>query len=562
LALVLALTAALGCPKPKPKESEAKSPGVLVAEDSEVAKVVGSPDGKWLGFLGQVERSHELGVPEGVLIGVLEVVPSDGSKSTHQLLGGVTNLDGAFAFSPDSKRIAGLKGYRFATHTGVLEVANLDGSDPVHLADDCSSFAFSPDSKHLAWVAAGGAFLGDASGVGAHKITDGAATFDFSRDAQKLLVRRTATAGGELLLIDLNAPPAAAPRQLAKAVGDYVFAPDGADVAYTTHSAEAHGGWTLMMVSTKAGEPRQVGDEVSRFVFSPDGKWLGYISGITPSKPFGDLFAAPTSGAPGVRVGERVEDFRFSPDSRAVALLEKYDGNAHSGTLALQRLPLDAPAEVLFRPVMHFEWSPNGGHLAYTSITLRPAFSIDLQLLAVNELKAGDKLPDGGVGWAVGSRRVQSGVYNYEFLSEETLLYRTECVMEGRACDLYEVPTDKPAMPARITGGVWRFQLSHDGQRMLVTYPRVDSETVSDLGVINLKGYGGPIGIDKKVEPGASFLDPEGKHVAYGVIDKKRRGVYVAEVPLPQPGQLPPQNLLDVPGMKATYGTGTTGTVH
>jgi hypothetical protein len=128
--------------------------------------------------------------------------------------------------------------------------------------------------------------------------------------------------------------------------------------------------------------------------------------------------------------------------------------------------------------------------------------------------------------------------------------------MEGRACDLYTVPTDHPATAGRITGGVWRFAISRDGSRMLVTYPRTDSETVANLGAVNLSGYGGVTGLDERVEPGAVFLDAQGKRAAYGVIDRKRRGVYVADVPLPAPGHLPPS--LEPPGFKAVYG----GTAH
>ena len=86
---------------------------------------------------------------------------------------------------------------------------------------------------------------------------------------------------------------------------------------------------------------------------------------------------------------------------------------------------------------------------------------------------------------------------------------------------------------------------------MLVTYPRVDSESIADLGAINLKGYGGVVGLDKKVEPGAAFLDAAGTRVTYGVIDKTRKGVYVADVPLPDPNAPPPPS--DAPGVRAVY---------
>lgn len=548
LALVVAATLA-ACSKSKGGGGSAsKGVGIRVADDGEVTRVTASPDGKWLAFLGQVERPKELGVPQGVLLGLLEVASSSPGPVPRPLLGGVTNMPGNFAFSPDSKVLAALKGFRFATHTGTLEAARVEGGEPVHLADDCANFVFSPDSQHLAWVAGGGAFIGEVDGSHARRLTDGAATLDFARDSKNLLVRRTGTAGGELLLADVAT---GAVRTLAKDVGDYVFSPNGADVAYTTHSEELRGGWTLQLLSLKGGAPRTLGEGVVHFVFAPDGAWIAYVSGVSPSHPLGDLYVALGTGAAGVKVGERVENFTFAPDSHALAMLEHFDSNSHAGILTLQKLPPDQRPLPLYRPVMHFEWSPGGNYLAFTAITLKPAPSVDLQLISLASAKPGDPQADGGLGWATGARKVQSGVYNYEFLSEQTLLYRTDCVMEGRACDLFEVPTDKPALPARITGGVWRFQVSKDGTRMLVTYPRVDSETVADLGAINLKGYGGVVGLDKKVEPGASFLDAAGTRVGYGVIEKGRNGVYVAEVPLPDPAAPPPAS--DAPGVRAVY---------
>lgn len=547
--LVVALT---GCP-PQKKGGDAGKPtlGVRVAEDGEVAKVTGSPDGKWVGFLGQLERPRDLGVPEGLFLGLLEVVPADHSKPAHPLLGGVTNLQGGFAFSPDSQVLAALKGYRFPTHTGTLEVVKLDGTDPVHLADDCSSFLFSPDGKHLAYVAASGAFVANVDGQHPRKLAESAATLEFSRDSQRLLVRRTATAGGELLLVDVNTD--APPREMAKAVGDYGFSPNGGEVAYMARG-ESKDGWSLFVAPLPSGAVRKLSEDAARFVFAPDGQWVAFISGITPSHRLGDLMVSPSSGsAPPVKVGDRVQDFQFSPSSKAVALLEKWNDNGNSGTLSLEKLPPAAPPMAIKRPVMHFEWSPEGNFLAFTAITVKPSYSVDLELLPLDQLKPGEPLPDGGAVNAMGAHNVANGTYSFEFLSEQKLLYKTDCVMQGRACDLYVVPTDKVTLPARITGGVWRFQVSKDGTRMLVTYPRVDSETVANLGAINLLGYGGVVGLDQKVEPGAAFLDPQGKRATYGVIDKVRKGVYVVDVPLPDPSLPVPD--LSAPGMKRTYAT-------
>lgn len=550
VAMCLVLLAACKPSGPGGSAKALKSYGARVAEDGEVARVTPSPDGSYLAFLGQVERPKDLGVPEGILVGILELVPSDGSGPAHQLLGGVTNMEGAFGFSPDGKVLAALKSFRFATHSGTFEVVKVGGKDAVQLGDDCSGFAFAPDSKHLAWVCASGAFLGDGEGANPRKLTDSAATVDFSRDGSKLLVRKLAQAGGDLVLFDVAGK--GGERTLAKAVGDYGFSPDGADVAFTTHSADPRGGWDLKLASTASGTPRALGEGVSSFRFSPDGKWIGYIAGVTPRKAFGDLYVAPAhAGGDAVKAGDRVEEFSFSPASDAVAFLQDYDANARSGTLALKKLGSDEKAMVLHKPCKGFGWSPHGKYLAYSALVLKPAVSLDLDIVELASLKPGASQPDGGVAWATGSRKVATGSYGYEFLGDDKIIYRSDCIMEGRACDLYLVPTDRPATPARLTGGVWRFSISKDGTRMLLTYPRVDSETVADLGAMNLSGYGGVMGLDHSVELGAAFLDPKGERASYGVIDKRRRGVYVAKVPLPPPGELPPS--LEPPGFKATY---------
>ena len=559
LAAIAALLVLVGCKKHGPGSSEEDKShryGVRVANDGEVAKVTPAPDGKWLAFLGQVARPKELGVPEGIFLGVLELVPSDNSAPARQLLGGVTNLPGAFGFSSDGAVLAAIKSFRFATHTGTLETVRVSReSEPVALADDCSSFLFAPDGKHLAWVCETGAFLGNADGSSPRKLTENAATVEFSRDSKRLLVRKVAAAGGELLLFDVAGDGV---RTLAKKVGDYAFSPEGTEVAFTVHSADPRGGWDLKVASAKTDAVSALAEGVSSFHFSPDGKWVGYIAGVTPSKAFGDLFVASSKGGKSVKVGERVEEFDFSPSSGAVAFLAKYDANARSGTVALQKLPPAQPAELLHRPSNGFEWSPKGEYLAYSALVLRPAVSLDLELLPLQDLKPAKPLPDGGADYATGSRQVAAGVFGYQFVNEEKLLYRSDCIMEGRACDLYEVPTGHAAAGARLTGGVWRFSISKDGERMLLTYPRVDSETVADLGAMNLSGYGGVIGLDHSVELGASFLDDHGERAAYGIIDKRRRGVYVATIPLPKAGELPPN--MAVPGFKATYSsTGALG---
>ena len=117
-------------------------------------------------------------------------------------------------------------------------------------------------------------------------------------------------------------------------------------------------------------------------------------------------------------------------------------------------------------------------------------------------------------------------LYEYQF-SGETLYFRSDCLREGRACDLNSISAkagkdDKPKKDVEATFG---FRFSPDGKRALLAFAHLTDQTF-DLALRNLE-TGEQKTIDQYVEwPG--ILLPDGS-VAYLVHEKNRPGVYVAK---------------------------------
>src|SRR5260370_33104338 len=84
--------------------------------------------------------------------------------------------------------------------------------------------------------------------------------------------------------------------------------------------------------------------------------------------------------------------------------------------------------------------------------------------------------------------KVNSGVFGYGVSPHNRDLFlRTNCIRDGRACDLYQLDLDQlKEPPKKILEGIYTFKASDDGQRLLVTYARVDLDAF-DVAVYNLR---------------------------------------------------------------------------
>src|SRR5205814_1317953 len=112
------------------------------------------------------------------------------------------------------------------------------------------------------------------------------------------------------------------------------------------------------------------------------------------------------------------------------------------------------------------------------------------------------------------------------------LYYRSGCGRNGEACDLFRLPAAGLApggKPERLAEGVKSFEfVDRSGQRLLLGWSR------RELVALDLATFeaGKLTAVDNAALPGSAvFLGQERKRLAYVVIDRKRAGVYVANLP-------------------------------
>ena len=348
-----------------------------------------------------------------------------------------------------------------------------------------------------------------------------ASTFEFSPDGSKLLFRRKLAQDGSLLLVDVPAPGAPVPeaKALAKAVADYDWSPSGDRVAFTARTRD---GAVELFVAPVGGEAKKLGTGVPSFAFSADGAHLGFVAGVSPEKQFGDAMLLAAGAAEPVKLGEKVSEWAFAPDSQRVAWIEKYQPTGRVGTLAYAAVAAEPKPKRLGDEVMSFRWSRTGGFLAFQQRTLRPVFSVDLFVEKV-----------GGEGPV----KVAAGVFGYDFgKNDESVIFRSSCVREGRECLLHTVPTSNlAAPPKKLAGGVFTFEFDQDLENLMLTYARMDAEAL-DVSVMPADGSRPAVTLDQFVAPGTEWVGND--RIAYAVLAYKRQGVFVADLstlPAPPP---------------------------
>jgi Tol biopolymer transport system component len=513
LAAALAAAALLsgGCHKPPPKP---KGTGRSLAATAARRATV-SPDSRAVAFVSEVAPPPEREAPDGVFQGVLVTMPLAGG-APRQLGGGVTTLEDGYRFSPDGKWIAYLQGFRFRDQSGNLNLAAMPLGDPRPIAESARYYKFSPDGRFLGFVAQGEMRLLDLSGTSSRKVTSDASTFEFSEDSKWLLVRRPSAAGGSLLLAEVEPP--SVPKKLADNVGEYEFSPDATLMAFTSRVGGPADPYSLFVGSVQ-GTPRKVADNVSTFLFSPDNKYLAFIGGMGMKKALGNLVVAPAAGGPPIQIGENVVEYRWAPSSQAIGLRESHEDKSGRTweSFRVATMPSGTTRHTE-NGVPNFVWSSDGAFVAFLKRVTKPSYSVDLYLLDV----AGE----------AGPRVVEAGVFGYQFApGDHQIWYRTHCVRNGRECDLMSASvSDAAVLPVRLVQSIWNFKPSADGERLLVTYPRLDTEEAADLGWMDLKAKQPSRGIDIYTLPGAVFVGETASQVVYLVSERKREGVYIADL--------------------------------
>jgi hypothetical protein len=470
-----------------------------------------SPDGQFVSFLLEAKKPRLDGIPPQMLLGELHVAPIP-SGADRKVGDGVTNVPGGQLFSKDSRYLFFLTGYNPANQSGVLHGLSLTEptAEPVKLGEQVTYMLPSPDGKLLAFVDNGVLKLGPLPAGPFKDVGGEVATAQFTPDGKTLFFKRRLVAAGGLAAVSVEKPEA--PRKLGDYVGDYEVASDGAHVAWQARSEAERGMYDLYLADVADLKPRKVATGTKTFSFSKDGKWLGRTENGKP-EVLGDLYLGPSDGSPGRKVGERVEEFSFSPDSQALGFLERYDPTARAGLMAVVKLPDGATQRVGDR-VPNFTWGSDGRFVAFLSRFLKPVYSVDLMLYALGSEKA---------------EKVQPGVFGYGFTQGNSeVIFRTNCIREGRACDFKAVDLTQQTRPEPATWiqGMYSYKLASDGKRILLSYARMDSDTY-DVGVYDMKSKARKT-LDQRVQIPAYFAGPGDSYAVYLMTQGQKPGVYVA----------------------------------
>lgn len=524
LAVVAAALSVLlaGCNKPPPKPKGIGKQVVPVA-----ARNLTLAPGNTLVFVGEIAPSPEKDVPEGVYQGILTTIPLAGGVP-RQLGGGVSTLEDGYRVSPDGKHVAYLQGFRFREQAGSLNVAPLPAGDARTVAPDAKYYKFSPDGRWLGYVAGGEMRLLDLQGAGAgadRLVATSAATFEFSRDSKHLLVRRPVAAGGDLLLAGVEG--ASEPAKLGELVGDYAFSADSTRLAFMARKGGPSKPYVLLL-GPVGGPYESVGQGVSAFTFSGDSQWVAFTDGMGEKLGTLNLQLVPAGGGPAKQVGENVVEYRWSPNSQAVALRENNEDKGKRWTaIKVAKVPGVVVHTSTWVPHKDMDkipmvWSGDGAHLAFVHLVPKPEPMVHLYQVAQT---GGD------------ARVVADWVFGFQYSPDSReLWYRANCTRAGRECELVASNASDPAAPPRkLALGIATFKPNAKGDRLLLTYARSDTkvtgpEAPADLGWIDLNSKAPSKGVDQYVMPGAAWADEAGSQAVYIVGERKREGVYVADV--------------------------------
>jgi len=254
---------------------------------------------------------------------------------------------------------------------------------------------------------------------------------------------------------------------------------------------------------------------VRSFLFSPRGDAIAYLADAAPGRQ-GDLWVAPLGPGAPRRLAERVGEPRWSGDGSRLAWLADYDPRSRTGTLEV-----GTPAGESFpvtKNVSDFDLTPDGAAVAYLVHETAGGYSVDLGLA-----RPGVAPPE----------KLARGVFGFSFSPDGRWLYwRTRCVREAEACDLARLavlPAPSAAKPEAVAEGVksYEFAPGRPG-RLLLGWSRKDRVAL-DLAVWE---EGQLKAVDTLVLPGsAQFLGASPSRLGYALVDPRRQGVYVAELP-------------------------------
>jgi hypothetical protein len=517
---IAALALSLACSRPG-GAGEAPSLGKLL-HPGNVRALAPSPDGSHLALLDGCADVKATFLPPGTGRCDLRVVSAAGGAAA-KVASGVMTLPAGLAWRPDGKALVAMADHDLAA--GVATLVLWEGGAARSLADGVTFHGFGPHGE-LGFVAGGKLSVMLPSDAAPRAVPGGdrIASFDLSPlefpkcgyldGAQvRLVARRVQAAGGGLLYAGCTLDKLSPLEQ--GQVGDYGFARAGSSLAYTVLGKEGSSLRVLETVETL--HSAELGKGAQSFAFGPDGRTVAFVADAAPGRQ-GNLHVGRI-GAKDTVLARDVGEFRWALSAPRLVWLEKYDPRVRAGTLGTGGP--DLRPRMLASNVSDLELTSDGRHVAYLQHTTRGGYSVDLALAQLDPAAAST------------TAAVAAGAFGFAFSPDDRwLYYRTRCVRNGDACDLERIPAaglPPGAKPERIAEGVKSFEFDpRDPGRLLLGWQRKDMVAL-DVGVWE---RGTLTRVDAGILPGsARFLAPDSRRLAYVVVQPKRQGVYVAELP-------------------------------
>ncbi len=496
--------------------------------EGEAQELRASPDGEVLTVLLDAVKPPIQGVPPPMRLGALWAVPAKGG-APQKLGNGVTNMPGGWLHTADSKWILYTAAWDPTQQVGELYVQDAKKLDAERqrLSPRVNYFVPSDDGLQLAYIEGGVLHAGKLPNGPFPQLAGEVSTAEFSADGRYLYFKRKYSSAGGLYQVDLR-DERPQPRRLIDQVTEYTVLRSGKYVVVSARATPADRTFQLHLFEVGSLKGRKVSDDAHRYRVSHDGRSLAWRDASAgPDKGALSMMTIP-DGKPR-ELGANVNDFDFSPDGTRFVYRDNYVELAlggrdamkegvklveRVGDLNLIELP-DGKPKLLARQCPNFLFAPGGAALAFTSRIDRPEVTRRLSIYPV-----GASEPIALKDW----------LYEYQFPGQgERLYFRSDCLREGRACDLNSVSAspEKGVTPKKETESVFGFRFSADGKRAALAFAHLTDQTF-DLGYRNFE-TGAQTIIDQYVEWPALMLADDS--VAYLVNEKHRAGVYVAKSP-------------------------------
>jgi len=352
-----------------------------------------SPDGTRIVFISSLNNASIINIIPA-LGGVREDVAETGVASVTFSPAAHGTAQGSPAWSPDGTRIA-------YTHGNSIYIYNLDGSEPIHLADSFlpHTLTWSPDGSRIAFATGNAEFVFGTitfaniapASIEIVRLDGGEPTEVVPNDATNM--SPVWMPDGERLLflsdrggardvyevrVDRNGRPVKPPRRLTTGLGAHTIdvSSDGKQLAYSLLEALANI-WSIPIPSegsvsvTQAREVTTGNQVIEAMTLSPDGKRLAFDTDRTGNA---DIFTMNVDGTDLRQVTtDHADDFTpsWSPDGKEITFHSFRNGNRDVFVVPADggrpEIVDDNPSQDRFQ-----DWSPSGNAIVFHSDRMGP----------------------------------------------------------------------------------------------------------------------------------------------------------------------------------------------